>query len=161
MIARLRALLLGDMSSFERPGRHDTDELVLAAAALLVEAAVLDGDFDADERHTIARLLGERFGVEPKETARIIEEAAEAARQTSQLYAFTRVIKDRFDAEERVRMIEMLWDVVYADGKVHDYEASLVRRVAGLIYVPDRDSGAARKRALQRAGMADDRPAPD
>jgi uncharacterized tellurite resistance protein B-like protein len=131
----------------------------VAATALLVEAAVLDGEFGDNERRTIARLLGERFGVDAGEAERVIEEAGEAARQSSQLYAFTRVIKDRFDAAERVRMIEMLWEVVYADGKLHDYEASLVRRVAGLLYVPDHDSGAARKRALQRLGIADDRPA--
>ena len=160
MLARLRALVLGDTSSLERPGRHGTEELVLAAAALLVEAAVLDGDFDADERHTIARLLGERFGVDSGEAEAIIVEAGDAARQSNQLYAFTRTIKDRFDADERIRMIEMLWEVVYADGELHDYEASLVRRVAGLIYVPDRDSGMARKRALQRMGIADDRLAP-
>ena len=49
-------------------------------------------------------------------------------------------------------MIEMLWDVACADGVIHDFEANLVRRVAGLIHVSDRDSGAARKRALARMG---------
>ena len=76
--------------------------------------------------------------------------------------AFTRVIKDRFSEDERVRMIEMLWTGAYADRRLHDYEASLVRRVAGLIYVADRDSGAARKRVLRRLGLAnaDNAPAP-
>lgn len=60
------------------------------------------------------------------------------------------MIKDRFDEKERIRLVEMLWEVVYADGQAHDYEANLLRRIAGLIYVADRDSGAARKRVLAR-----------
>jgi uncharacterized tellurite resistance protein B-like protein len=52
-------------------------------------------------------------------------------------------------------MIEMLWEVVYADGELHDLEASLLRRVGGLLYVSDRDRGAARMRVLNRLGIAD------
>jgi uncharacterized tellurite resistance protein B-like protein len=60
---------------------------------------------------------------------------------SSQLYSFTRVVKDNFDHAERVELMEMLWEVVYADGALHHLEASLMRRVAGLIYVPDAASG--------------------
>ena len=57
-------------------------------------------------------------------------------------------------------MIEMIWEVVYADGELHDYEDSLLRRIAGLIYVSDRDRGAARKRALERlAALQQEAPA--
>ena len=63
---------------------------------------------------------------------------------------FTRVIKDVYPLEERTQVIEMLWEVVYADGVLHDYEANLMRRVGGLLYVSDRDQGAARKRVLDR-----------
>jgi uncharacterized tellurite resistance protein B-like protein len=65
----------------------------------------------------------------------------------------TRAIVDRFDEAERVGMIEMLWEVVYADGRVDDYEANLLRRVGGLIYVSDRDRGEARKRVEARLGL--------
>jgi uncharacterized tellurite resistance protein B-like protein len=50
-------------------------------------------------------------------------------------------------------IIEMLWEVVYADGVLHDYEANLLRRIGGLIYVSDRDRGAARKRVMKRLGI--------
>ena len=63
------------------------------------------------------------------------------------------MIKDRFPHEERLELMEMLWEVAYADGVLHDFEASLMRRISGLIYVSDRDSGAARKRALARLGQ--------
>ncbi len=68
---------------------------------------------------------------------------------------FTRVVKDSFSHAERVELIEMIWEVVYADGERHDYEDSLMRRIAGLIYVSDRERGEARRRALARLGVAD------
>ena len=63
-------------------------------------------------------------------------------------------MKDGFSHDERVRMIEMLWEVVLADDEIHDHEANLLRRVAGLIYVSDRESGDARKRVLDRRRAA-------
>ena len=68
----------------------------------------------------------------------------------SQLHGFTRVVKGAFTREERLELMEMLWEVAYADGELHHLEASLMRRLAGLLQVPDRDSGAARKRVLER-----------
>ncbi len=135
-------------------------ELRLAAAALLVEAARMDGEVDAAERQAIAEQLSAFFNLDDEETDALIEAAGAKAKESSQLYSFTRVITDRFSEEERVRMIEMLWTVAYADRRLHDYEASLVRRVAGLIHVADRDNGAARKRVLGRLGLTDDAPAP-
>jgi uncharacterized tellurite resistance protein B-like protein len=60
------------------------------------------------------------------------------------------VIKAKFSLEERIDLMEMLWEVVYADGELHHYEANLMRRLAGLLHVSDRDVGAARKRAQAR-----------
>ena len=54
----------------------------------------------------------------------------------------------------RIDLMEMLWEVCYADGVLHDFEAQLMRRMAGLMFVDDRDSGAARKRALEKLGLA-------
>lgn len=150
MIAKIKAMIRGDAEAAAEPGNG----VEAAAVALLVEAAVMDGDFDAAERSTIARLLEERFGIGPGDADEVIAAGERAVANSSQLYAFTRVIKDRFDADQRIRMIEMLWEVAYADGELHDFEANLVRRVAGLIHVADRDSGAARKRVLARRGRA-------
>ena len=71
-----------------------------------------------------------------------------------QWQGFTRAVNDGFAPEDRIQVIEMLWEVVYADGELHDYEASLLRRITGLLYVSDRDSGEARKRVLARLGRA-------
>jgi uncharacterized tellurite resistance protein B-like protein len=152
MIDRIKALILGDSASGGDSG-NGADDLQVAAVALLVEAAVMDGDFDESERSVIAGLISERFGLDGEAAEALIIAGEEALQQSHQLYAFTRVIKQGFEVDDRVEMIEMLWDVACADGEVHDFEANLVRRVAGLIHVSDRDSGEARKRAMGRRNI--------
>ncbi len=126
------------------------DELHLAAAALLAEAALGDSLIDAAERTAIERLVRARFGLSADEAGRLIDAAEREAHDASHLVGFTRIIKDNFSPAERVELIEMIWEVVYADGELHAYEDSLLRRIAGLNYVSDRDRGAARKRVLAR-----------
>ena len=160
MINRIKALVLGSGGAGGAGGdggdadRDGGDETQVAAVALLVEAAVMDGDFDDDERRTIARILGRQFGLEAAAVEDLIRAGEQAVERSNQLYAFTSVVKKGFDFEQRIEMIEMLWEVAYADGELHDFEASLVRRVSGLIHVADRDSGMARKRVLKRLGLA-------
>lgn len=152
MIDRIKALILNSATETGADPDGGGDDVPVAAVALLVEAAVMDGDFDEAERKAIARLIESRFGLEGAEVEELIQLGEEAVENSNQLYAFTRVVKTGFDFEDRIEMIEMLWDVACADGEIHDFEANLVRRVAGLIHVSDRDSGAARKRALARMG---------
>ena len=84
----------------------------------------------------------------------LLERAHGRIADSSQLFGFTRVVNRGFSAEERIELMEMLWQVVYADGRLDDYEANLMRRLAGLVHVSDRDSGEARKRALERLGQS-------
>ncbi|MEQ9556422.1 MAG: TerB family tellurite resistance protein [Rhodospirillales bacterium] len=132
-------------------------ELEAATALLLVEAASLDGDFDAGEETAIRGLLTEEFNLDDGEAAALIADAKARADASVELYGMTRTIKDRMTPEDRVRVMEMVWAVAYADGSLHDFEASLARRVAGLLYVSDRDSGEARKRARARLERGADR----
>ena len=156
MINRIKTLLsTGAGKTPQATERHSFGELQVAAAALLVEAAQMDADFDAAERRKILDLVRARFELTEAEAESLLELADHEVANASQLYSFTRVVKDNFDHDERVELIEMLWEVVYADGTLHDLEASLMRRIAGLIYVPDRESGAARKRALSKLGLAE------
>jgi len=150
MIDRLRRLVLGAGSVAEKPDAGAGNDFEMAAAALLVEAASIDGNFDEAEYETIARLLAERFDLSPDGVSTLIEEAHAAAEQSVELFSFARRVKAGFGHEERVTMIEMLWEVVYADGIVHDYEANLVRRITGLLHVTDRESGDARKRVVAK-----------
>ncbi len=156
MINRIKALLAGggQSKSLEKKEEPETEPR-LAAAALLVEQAKVDGDFDDRERRRIFDLLADRFALNQEETETLIRAADEAVDQSSQLYAFTRLIKDHYTPEQRIGMIEMLWEVAYADGRVDHFEANLMRRVGGLIHVSDRDRGEARKRVIARLGITE------
>lgn len=153
MLQKLKSLLFdGDASTAARS--PTADDVALAAAAVMVEAATLDGSFDQDERAAILRLLQQRFSLSDADSHALLAEAEAEVAETTELYAYTRAIKDRFDHDQRIEMVEMLWEVVYADGDVHDYEANLIRRICGLLYVEDAESGAARKRVMQRLGIS-------
>ena len=151
MLARLKSWAARVAAS---PDDHapsaDAAALSAATALLLVEAATLDGHFDPEEEDMIRGLMAEHFHVSADEAERLLADARLRHEQTVELYELTRTIKNRLAPEDRIEILEMLWQVAYADGELHDYEANLARRIAGLLYVTDRDSGAARKRALQR-----------
>ena len=138
-----------DVPDAPDPGRDDIDKR-LAAAALLVEAAAIDGEFGDQERAAMNAVLTREFELTAEELETLVAEAAEVQSETNHLLRFTRAIKDAYPLEERIQVIEMLWEIVYADGILHDYEANLLGRVSGLLYVSDRDQGEARKRVLGR-----------
>ncbi|NJO55272.1 MAG: TerB family tellurite resistance protein [Rhodospirillales bacterium] len=150
MLDKLRALL-GRGQGAANPSA--IDDLTLSAAALLIYGARLDGTVDDDEMSTVRELLSKRFELSDAATEALIADADEKARGTVDLYSLTRDIKDALSPEDRIGVIEMLWAVIYADRKVSDYETNLVRRVAGLLYVSDVDSGAARKRVAEKLGL--------
>jgi uncharacterized tellurite resistance protein B-like protein len=150
MLDRLFALL---GRGIDRPeAAPSTDDLQRAAAVLLAIAARLDGRTGPAERQTIRRMLQERLGVTDADADGLLEDAEAEAADSTDFYRVTRIIKDRLDVDGRVSIIEMLWEVAYADGAVHDYEANLVRRVAGLLHVDDRAAGEARKRVTEKPG---------
>lgn len=153
MINRIKAFFVDHKA---RPGgeggHHTVDEIHLAAAALLVEAASIDTDFDDTERARILDFAEHRLGLNTEEAESLLAAAETAVGKATQLFGFTSAIKNNFSYEERVGLVETLWEVVYADGKADPYEQQLMRRIGGLIYVTDRDRGLARKRVLARLG---------
>lgn len=128
----------------------DADQLRDAVAALLIEAARMDDDFDAAERATIERLLAARFELAAADAHALVETAERTARQSTQVFPFIQQVVRQLQPEDRVHIIEMLWQVAYADGVLDAQEDMLLRRIAGLIFVPDRERGEARLRVLER-----------
>ena len=125
----------------------------LACAALMTRAAWLDGTLDKVEEKALRDLMMKRFEISPGEADEILKAAADDLDTSNDLYRYTKDLRDNFDADERLKLIEMIWEVVYADGVLHDFEATLMRRLAGLLYVDDRDSGEAKKRAMHKLGL--------
>lgn len=129
------------------------DMVRLAAAVLMVEAAQLDGSFDETEQQAIRDILGRHFLLSEDDANHLLSRAQTHQEEADHLHRFTTAIKDGFSEEERTELIELLWEVVYADGQLHPYEANLLRRIGGLIYVSDRERGEARKRVIARLGV--------
>jgi len=148
VLDRLLSFLKGDGAP-ERAG----SDLALAAAVLLLEAASMDDAIDRAETDKVEALLGRHFNLDAAGARAVMDAAVKRRAESTQLLRFTRQIKDGMDEAEREQLIEWLWDVVYADGAEHDMEANLMRRIAGLIYVDDGVSGAARKRVRRRLGL--------
>ena len=152
MLARLKAFMNG-LEAGGGPSAAPRKDLATAVAVLLARAATLDGSFEAKERAVVADHLCNRFDVSRDEIDRTLEEAVTSADEMVDLYGLTRTVKDRLGEEGRIELMEALWEVVYADGELHDYEGQLMRRLSGLLYVTDRESGEARKRALVKLGL--------
>ena len=127
---------------------QDSD-IRIACAALLSEAASMDMNFGDDEKKVIVELLRKRFEISLEESQDLLELGMKAAENGNDLLSFTKKIKDAWNSEERTKFIEMLWRVAIADEVIDPYEDMLIRRVAGLIYVNDKERGEAKKRALQ------------
>ncbi len=146
MINRIKALFaVPEGASVEA---HSVDEIQLAAAALLVEAACLDESYDEVERDAIARAVKQEFELSDEECETLILEAEAAQHEATDLHRFIRKFDANFGHAERLRLIEMLWQVVYADGELHAYESNLLRRIAGMLHVSDRERSEARQRVL-------------
>lgn len=126
---------------FER--RH----LHVAVAALLHEACRADYHPGDDEYAVAQAALAEMFGLSAEQRAAVLEEGRARAEQLHSFYAPVSVIKRDFSLEERIRLVEHLWRVAYANGKLEPYEDHYVRKIAHLLYVPNTQSMLARNRA--------------
>ena len=152
MIDRLLDLLTGrtEWTSEER-----VNDLPSAVAALLIELARMDDKVDAGERRTIEQLLARMFSLDPESVQSLVEQADRVMQRSAQYFPFTQQICRHASAETRVQIIEMLWTVAYSDGALGPHEDALIRQVAGLIQVSDRERGDARKRALEKLAAAE------
>jgi len=150
MLNRFKSLFAEESAKVSMPNK---EELQAAASALLVEAACMDGHFDDQERKSIITLMKQHFNLNHEESSTLVSEAEKVIENAGDLYAFTRIIKDRYDTEGRIKMIEMLWEVAFADGDSDYFEVNLISRIAGLIFVSDRDRGEAKKRVMARLGI--------
>lgn len=124
----------------------------LAVAVLLVEAAHRDDTFTIDERTVIGDLLTRKFGLMPEERDQLLSKAEGINANMTQLHPYTRVVFEQMTPQERIELIEMMWEVAYADGVLDPEEDALIRRLGNLIYITDRDRVMARQRVLARRG---------
>lgn len=122
----------------------------LAVAAVLVHIVAVDGVITEDEKRRLREVLADEYNLSPKETELLVKEATRRDDDAVDLYGFTSVLKRELDEEGRAKVVELMWEIVYADGEVSEFEDNVVWRVAELIGISTRDRVLIRKRIEER-----------
>jgi uncharacterized tellurite resistance protein B-like protein len=131
---------LSDFSAGDKhPSRFDDNDYRLAATALLVHAASIDGDFSEVERQKLHALVKRRFELDEDATNELVSEATTAEHEAIDLYHFTSLINRSLDHDGRRRIVEMMWEIAYADGHVTEFEDNLLWRAADLLGISSRE----------------------
>ena len=119
----------------------------MAYAALLVHAAAIDGEVSGAERGKLVTLLKHRFDLDDEAAEHLVEQATAADDRAVDLYHFTRLLNETLDEPGRLRVIETMWNVAFADGAASQYEDNLIWRVSDLLGVSSTERIALRQRA--------------
>jgi uncharacterized tellurite resistance protein B-like protein len=152
MLASLRQLFGELTDGAAKRDQFGESDCHVAAAALLVHAAVIDGKFSDAERTMLHEMLKARFKLSDADTGELIAEAVAAEREAIDLYQFTSLINRKFDEAARRRIVEMLWQIAYADGRVGEFEDNLIWRAADLLGLSSRQRVDIRRRVAGRLG---------
>jgi uncharacterized tellurite resistance protein B-like protein len=123
----------------KRPEHFGDDDYRLAAAALLVHAAAIDGEMSQNERDKLHAVIKQRFGLDDALTDELVEKATAAEHEAVDLYHFTHQLNRALDEVGRARVVEMMWEIVYADGRRDELEDNLLWRAADLLGVSPRE----------------------
>lgn len=124
--------------------------LRLATAALLIEMTRVDFEVKAVEMNRTLAVLQDHFDITAEETGELIKLAEQEADQATTYHEFTSLINREYSAEQKIRVIELLWEIACADGEIEKYEDYLVRKIADLLYVPHKAFIAAKHRVLNK-----------
>jgi len=130
----------------------DDSDYRLSAAALLVHVAASDDSFDASERRVLLDALTQRFDVDPDEANAVIDSAVAADRQAIDLYQFTSMVNRALDDEGKKKLVEVLFLIGYADGKLSEFEDNIVWRASELLHVSAQDRTEIRRRVRATIG---------
>ncbi len=129
----------------------DDDSNLELLCGLMIEAAYTDGQIDESELNKIKYSLVNVFDEDHNNVDLVLEEALKNKNNSRSLHHYTSYINKNFDENKKLLLIEALWEIVLSDGEIHDFESNLIRRLAGLLYISDVNSGNARKRALDKS----------
>jgi len=152
MFESLKSFIAEFVEGDKHPSQFADDDYRLAAAALLVHAATIDGDMSQAERNRLHVVLQRHFNLNDAATVELIEKATAAEHEAVDLYHFTHSLNRALDEPGRARVVEMMWEIVYADGKRDELEDNLLWRAADLLGVSTRERVALRRRVGGEAG---------
>ena len=135
-----------DRLQIQKDSDGTEDAVRLAAAALLFEAAMSDYDLGEEERTTIQQLVREQFDLDDTDASVLATLAQQRVRESVGLHGFTSLINQHWSEKDRLNLVEQMWRVVYADGRLDDHELHLMRKIQRLLHIPQKDFVSAKLR---------------
>ena len=143
MLQSLKNIFAGDQSLNTETENKEIDIL----SGLMIEAANSDGEITQEELNKISHSLIGVFKEDPKVVEISLTKAFENKDNLKSLYFYTSILNKAYTDAQKIKLIEVLWEIILADNEVHDFETNLIRRLAGLLYISDVECGNAKIRA--------------
>lgn len=154
MIDKFKQFFDKYLISSEKDAGSGQRQLHLAATVLLVEMVRVDQQVKPEEQTALVEGVGNTFGLSEQETSELIQLAEREANDITSFHTFTSLINKGFSKQQKVSVVELLWEIAYADFELEMYEEHLVRKLADLLYVSHSDFIAAKLRVQARMGIA-------
>jgi uncharacterized tellurite resistance protein B-like protein len=138
MLAKILDLFQAEMRP-EPNAALSEDQKRLACAALLIEVAIVDNEFDASELRCLQRVLAEKFGIPTDQSAELITLAQNECAEATSMYQFTQQVNEYCSHQDKFDLIVGMWCIAFADGELDKYEEYVIRKVADLIHLAHGD----------------------
>ena len=137
-------------ASEQSPNSDNENKEIDILSGLMIEAANTDGEITQEELNKISHSLINIFKEDPKVVELSLSKAFENKDNSKSLYYYTSKLNKSFSNEDKIKLIEVLWEIILADNEIHDFETNLIRRLAGLLYISDVECGNAKIRASEK-----------
>jgi uncharacterized tellurite resistance protein B-like protein len=137
------------LKKFFKKKKEINEDNVILIPALLIHAAKIDENYTEVEKKIIIKAIMDLNKFDFNKAEQVLKDAEKKEEESNQIIEFTREIK-KYPIEFRLKIIEIIWKIVYSDGKHDSYESNLIRRICGLLYVSDKDSGTIKERILNQ-----------
>ena len=125
---------------FKKKEQEDTSNKNVLIIALLIHAAKIDENYTEDEKKIIKKTIMELNKISSNQADEVLKLAEKKEEESNQIVEFTKEIK-KYSMEFKLKIIEIIWKIVYSDGTSDNYESNLISRICGLLYISDKDNG--------------------
>ena len=139
MIKKIKELISNLSDKDVQENSQDPSLINNACAALLIEIAYADKDFDESEKMSLKNSLMTTYKIDEIEIDELILDASQSVQESTSLYGYTRIVNDEFSYDEKLNLLKNLWKIAYADGNLDKYEEHLIRKISDLIHISHSD----------------------
>ena len=139
MIKKIKELISNLSDKDVQEESQDPSLINNACAALLIEIAYADKDFDESEKMSLKNSLMTTYKIDEIEIDELILDASQSVQESTSLYGYTRIVNDEFSYDEKLNLLKNLWKIAYADGNLDKYEEHLLRKISDLIHISHSD----------------------